>query len=167
MSALSVILAPRGAAQLLYVLTAESGGPVTPVLEGLSGLTLRMETKESGWYDNTAGMPFTEPGERYWYRTGQMTAGGMLIASTRLCLREAVLPPDVLAALEDGIPAGTALPGMRRCLQQALPVYGIPGYEDLSVISSAALALGRQVAGSASERYTAEFAGHLAAVLSR
>jgi hypothetical protein len=135
-------------------------GPATPLLERLADCepgeirirTLRYGRARLGARD--AAVLDASPGDWCWWRDGVMELPERTaLARTFIALRPGGPVTDqVLAELEAGTPAGTALPGLERGYQSALNVTGHPGKHGVAAESRALLLLpGMGIRGYASE----------------
>jgi len=134
-------------------------GPATPLLERLADCEpgeIRIRTLRCGRAaldERDAATLDASPGEECWWRDGVMELPEWVALARTFC---ALLPggpvtEEVLAGLEAGTPAGTALPGLERGYQAALDVTGQPGKYGVAVESRALLLLDGQIRGYAAE----------------
>jgi hypothetical protein len=152
------------AAAAIAALLARHAGPATPLLARLAGGPVAVETAAAAHRALTAGeaaLLDARHGTRAYEREGEMTAGELAVAQTRLVLIPDRLPAAAWEQIQDGQPAGDALGpyGMRRidrktCLSRAAAL----------VDASAVLCLGDVLIGTAAEHITPGFCGHVAAM---
>jgi hypothetical protein len=155
---------PADAAGMISGILMWHSGPATLVLGQLAGAPIAIEVIRACHRElscDEATRLLALPGTPAYEREGRMTAGGVLVARTRLVLIRARIPAGAWEAIQAGAPAGEVLEpyGMKRgrrkvCLSR----------EDATVDSSADLLLGDLPIGQAEERVTREFAEHVASV---
>ncbi len=141
-------------------------GPATPALERICGGPVRVRTLERGWRVLTAEEARDlgdQPGMAAWWREGVLELwDGTPLARSSLVLSYSRIPPGTVGLLEDGTPAGTVLPGLRRVLARALDVAGMDGYYGVAVTGRALLEHGGAMCGMAAEVVPVSACEHLA-----
>lgn len=138
---------PGGAAAMIAAQLRWRHGPATGLVEALSGMPARIEV--TGEQDD--GVTYV--------RAGMMTVGGIPAAETGLVLVTARIPPEAMAAIRAGRPAGTVLGpyGMTRRSRVRLDYGSVP------VSCTASLRLGGMAVGRSAERFTRRFCALIAA----
>ena len=153
---------PGEAAGLIGGILAWHDGPATPVFARLAQapVTVRVTCAAHRELEaDEAGPLKAAPGVPVYGRTGEMTAGGVLVARTWLLLVRGRIPLDALEAIQEGQSAGEALEpyGMRRGRRRVRL-----SRADATIHASALLFLGAMPAGMAEERVTRQFCEHVA-----
>jgi hypothetical protein len=144
------------AAEMIGRVLLRHAGPATAVLSRLAGAPVAVNLSRAAHRAVTpdeGALLEAEGSTRAYEREGELAAGDVPVAGSRLVLIPCRLPPDAWEAIQDGQPAGDALGpyGMRRADRTACV-----SRLDAVVDASASLVLGDTLIGTAEERVTSE-----------
>jgi hypothetical protein len=159
---------PADAAGMIAGHLAWDPGPATPLFRRLARAPVGVsdpEPWERKLSEDEAAELAASTGTPAWGRDGEMTArtgaGPVTVAATSLLLIPGRIPPEAMAAIQAGQPAGDVLEpyGMRRVRRRV-----IADRSGVTVDASAVLVLGDVAVGTAAEHVPAGFCDYVAAL---